>query len=216
MKKVILSVLCFLLPLGALLAQNGEDEYTKVLRQRAGKIVETLGLTDPAVKERVSEIMVGQYKSLGKIHDAYDEEIAQLKKSEETKEAKEQKKQELTDQRDLALFRLHNSYIGLLLSELSLEQVDQVKDGMTFGVVKVTYDSYCDMIPSLKDDEKRQLYAWLVEAREYAMDAASSKKKHEWFGKYKGRYNNYLSKQGYNLQEERAAWQKRLEAKKTK
>jgi len=50
---------------------------------------------------------------------------------------------------------------------------------------------------------------WLAEAREHAMDAQSSNKKHEWFGKYKGRINNYLSKQGYDSQKERQGWEDR-------
>ena len=57
-----------------------------------------------------------------------------------------------------------------------------------------------DMIPTLKEEEKAQIYAWLVEAREYAMDAESSKKKHEAFGKYKGRINNYKSSRLSHLQ----------------
>ena len=58
---------------------------------------------------------------------------------------------------------------------------------MTYGVVKVTYDSHLDMIPTLKEEEKAQIYAWLVEAREFALDAENSNKKHAAFGKYKGR-----------------------------
>jgi hypothetical protein len=41
--------------------------------------------------------------------------------------------------------------------------------------------------------------AWLVEAREIAMDCGSSEEKHYWFGKYKGKINNYLSAEGYDL-----------------
>ena len=83
---------------------------------------------------------------------------------------------------------------------------------MTFGVVKVTYDSYCNMIPSLTDEEKRQLMAWLIEAREHAMSAGSSKAKHAWFNKYKGRFNNYLSARGYDIQKERKEWEERLKS----
>ena len=36
------------------------------------------------------------------------------------------------------------------------------------------------------------------------------------FGKYKGRINNYLSKRGYNITKERAAWAERLKAKGVK
>ena len=85
---------------------------------------------------------------------------------------------------------------------------------MTFGVVKVTYDATLDMIPTLTEEEKAQILAWLIEARELAVDAESSKKKHEVFGKYKGRINNYLSKRGYDLVKEREGWYKRIEERK--
>ena len=68
------------------------------------------------------------------------------------------------------------------------------------------------MIPTLKDFEKKLILAWLKEAREYAMDAENSNKKHAAFGKYKGRINNYLSKQGYDLTKEREAWYERMKA----
>jgi len=82
-------------------------------------------------------------------------------------------------------------------------------------VVKVTYDATLDMIPSLKNEEKSQILAWLKEAREYAMDAENSNKKHEAFGKYKGRINNYLSKRGYDLTKERENWYKRIKVRET-
>ena len=57
------------------------------------------------------------------------------------------------------------------------------------------------------------IMAWLIEARELAIDAESSKKKHEVFGKYKGRINNYLSKRGYDLTKEREGWYERVKAR---
>ena len=37
----------------------------------------------------------------------------------------------------------------------------------TFSIqLKVTYDSHLDMIPTLKEEEKAQIYAWLIEYRE--------------------------------------------------
>jgi hypothetical protein len=71
------------------------------------------------------------------------------------------------------------------------------------------------MIPSLKKEEKDQIMSWLVEAREYAMDAESSDKKHWWFGKYKGRINNYLSAQGYDINAERKEWEQRRNSKQS-
>jgi len=52
----------------------------------------------------------------------------------------------------------------------------------------------------------------LLEAREHAMDAESSDKKHAWFGKYKGRINNYLSSEGYDLKKAGEDWTKRRNA----
>jgi hypothetical protein len=76
-----------------------------------------------------------------------------------------------------------------------------VKDGMTYGVVAVTYQRYLELFPKLKDEQKREILANLIEAREHAMDAGSSEEKHAIFGKYKGRINNYLSAAGYDLKQ---------------
>ena len=57
--------------------------------------------------------------------------------------------------------------------------------------------------------------SWLVEAREYEIDAESSDKKHWWFGKYKGRINNYLSAQGYDINAERKEWEQRRNSKQS-
>jgi hypothetical protein len=45
------------------------------------------------------------------------------------------------------------------------------------------------------------------------MDGESSEKKHWWFGKYKGRINNYLSAQGYDINKERKDWAERSKQK---
>ena len=87
---------------------------------------------------------------------------------------------------------------------------------MTMGVYPVTYKAHLEMIPGLTEEEKTYIRAALMEAREYAMDCSDSKAKHAWFGKYKGRINNYLSKRGYNLTKEREAWNERIKASQAK
>jgi len=67
--------------------------------------------------------------------------------------------------------------------------------------MEITYNVYLKMMPDLSVEQKRQIRAWLWEARELAMDQGSSKEKHGVFGKYKGKINNYLSAAGYNLKE---------------
>ena len=76
---------------------------------------------------------------------------------------------------------------------------------------QLPYAGYNDMLPNLTEAQKEYIYNALVEAREHAMDGGSSKEKHAWFGKYKGRINNYLSKQGYDLNKESTDWHKRVE-----
>ena len=91
------------------------------------------------------------------------------------------------------------------------EAPEMVLRGACVGLQKTV--AQCDMIPTLKPEEKQQILIWLKEARELAIDAESSKKKHEVFGKYKGRINNYLSKRGYDLTKEREAWYERVKAR---
>ena len=69
---------------------------------------------------------------------------------------------------------------------------------------------------SVSQSRYTQILVWLKEAREFAVDAENSNKKHEAFGKYKGRINNYLSKRGYDLVKERQEWYKRIEKQKKK
>ncbi|CAG5068958.1 hypothetical protein DYBT9623_01691 [Dyadobacter sp. CECT 9623] len=176
-------------------SQNSAQEelnYAKTLDQRASKIVNTLEIADSAKYNRVKSLIVNQYRELNAIHEGKKAKVG----TEETAASR--------------LTLLHSEYLKKLSAELTSEQVDAVKNGMTFNVLAVTNKAYQDMIPSLQPDEKTQINTWLVEARELAMDAGSSEEKHQIFGKYKGRINNYLAKRGYDLQKERAAWNARL------
>jgi hypothetical protein len=214
MKKTYFLFLAAIFCIANIFAQQSDAEYTRVLTERSEKIVKTLDIQDTAAFSRVTDILVKQYKNLGKIHDGLDADLKKLKADIKDKTLLDSitnlKKISVNEQ----LYNLHCAFLGELNAELAPEQIVKIKDGMTYGVVKVTYDSYCDMIPSLKAEEKRQLISWLAEAREHAMDASSSNKKHEWFGKYKGRFNNYLSARGYDITQERKAWEERLKAPK--
>lgn len=214
--KQTFSILLFLFIAISLFSQNKEEEYNKVLQQRADKIVKTLGIRNQEIYDKVTDIITNQYKGLGAIHDNSEALIKTAKSDISDKEQRETTIKNIENETDAKLYKQHCAYIGALSTYLTNDQIEKVKDGMTYGVVKVTYDSYLDMIPSLKQEEKDQLYTWLVEAREYAMSASSSNKKHEWFGKYKGRFNNYLSQRGYNIQKERENWNKRIEEQKNK
>ena len=218
MKKIVLMsllLLCGWISAGAvdLNKENRDPKYVESIVNRSQKIVDKLGLTDAKVAEDVCNIIANRYFELNDIYEIRDAKVKTVKESGLTGDAKDEALKAAENEKDAALYRSHFAFPASLSLLLNEEQIEAVKDGMTYGVVKVTYEATLDMIPSLKEEEKAQIYAWLVEAREFAMDAENSNKKHAAFGKYKGRINNYLAKRGYNLTKEREEWAKRVKAR---
>lgn len=217
MKKILLISLLLIgwISAGAvdLDKENRDPEYVKSIVGRSQKIVDKLGITDAKVAENVCNIIANRYFELNDIDETRDAKVKEVKESGLTGDAKNNALKAAENEKDAALYRSHFAFPANLSLFLNEKQIEAVKDGMTYGVVKVTYDSHLDMIPSLKEEEKAQIYAWLVEAREFAMDAENSNKKHAAFGKYKGRINNYLAKRGYDLKKEREEWYKRVKAR---
>ena len=218
MKKIVLMsllLLCGWISAGAvdLNKENRDPKYVESIVNRSQKIVDKLGLTDAKVAEDDCNIIANRYFELNDIYEIRDAKVKTVKESGLTGDAKDEALKAAENEKDAALYRSHFAFPASLSLFLNEEQIEAVKDGMTYGVVKVTYEATLDMIPSLKEEEKAQIYAWLVEAREFAMDAENSNKKHAAFGKYKGRINNYLAKRGYNLTKEREEWAKRVKAR---
>lgn len=191
--------------------QGRDPQYVITIIGRAQKVTDALGITGTDKGTQVLNIVANRYF---KLNDIYSERDSIKKVAGTlTGDAKKQKQQEAESTKDMKLYRSHFGFIADLSLYLTDSEVEKVKDVMTYNVVNVTYKAQCDMIPTLKEEEKVQILAWLKEAREYAIDAESSRKKHEAFGKYKGRINNYLSKRGYNLTKEREEWAKRVKAR---
>src|SRR5439155_9075248 len=139
------------------------------------------------------------YRDLSQIHEARDVKIKAAKtQPDANKEAIAAATKAAQDEARAKLDPLHTNYLAKLSVELSPGQVDKVKDGMTYGVLPLTYGVYLKMYPELTDEQKRKIKDWLTEARELAMDGSTSDEKHAVFGKYKGRINNYLSAAGYD------------------
>ena len=210
----LLFILYFLFsPVGAqtvALNTEGQDpQYVETIKGRAQKIVDGLGLTDATKAENVRNIIANRYFLLNDIHGEYDKRAQHIKDSIQGKGRRERMMESAGRRRDAELYKHHFELASALALYLTDEQIDAVKDGMTYGRLKRDYNAQLDMIPTLTDFEKQQILVWLKEAREYAMDAADSKGKHFWFDKYRGRTNNWLSARGYDLKKERDAWMKR-------
>ncbi|WP_245768097.1 DUF3826 domain-containing protein [Pedobacter insulae] len=195
-------------------AVEDKDAYVKVITERSNKLVAGLKLENESIAQKVSFIVRDQYSNLNDIYAARDLNVKAIKEKYTDKEelnaalAKEYAKVEAETG------KLHKAYLSKLSKQLTPQQIEGVKDGMTYGVLPLTYKAYQEQILTLTDEQKKQILTWLTEARERAMDAESSDKKHAWFGKYKGKINNYLSAAGYDLKKEGIAWQKRREAAK--
>lgn len=196
--------------------QSKEDKdaaYSKTITQRADKIVAPLGIADSVKAIKVRDIIVKQYRYLNDIYTTRDNKQKAVKELKATnKVLAEEQIMNAENEVNARLYILHFEYISKLMLYLTAEQLEQVKDAMTYGVLPITYKGYCEMVLGLTDEQKLQMKVWLIEAREHAMDAGSSDEKHKWFGKYKGRINNYLSAAGYDMKKEGEEWQKRIKA----
>jgi Spy/CpxP family protein refolding chaperone len=194
-------------------AESKEAAYTRTITERAAKIVATLGLADEAKSTKVRDVIANQYRELNTVHEARKAQLAALKaqpKDDKTEAATKK----IEDQTTAALDKLHGKYLKQLGRYLTTDQVAMVKDGMTYRVLPITMTAYEDMLPNLTAEQKAQMLAWLTEAREHAMDASTSEDKHKWFGKYKGRINNYLSAAGIDMNQAGKDWQARIAARK--
>lgn len=188
-------------------------QYLKALESRVTKILAPLNIEKKRKQSKVHQIMLTQYQTLNAIHSTRDLKIKELK-SRNAASPNELKKMvaDLESAAGQEITVVHSSFLHDLGRHLTGAQVDAVKDGMTYNVANITFKGYQDMLPSLNDSQRIKIWNWLAEAREIAMDAESSEKKHWWFGKYKGRINNYLSSEGFDMKKESEAWQKRIKS----
>ena len=190
-------------------AVDPESQYAKDLDKRANDILGALKLNDTVKAERVRELIIAQYRALRARHDARDAKLKEIAKDD-----KAQADQVRADT-DAAIKPLHDEFLAKLSAELTPEQVETVKDGMTMGKVKNDYNAFCDQFLDLTDAQKDYILAQLKEAREIAMDKGTAKEKHDVFGKYRGRINNYLVKEGYDLKKASAEWAARRKARES-
>jgi len=165
-------------------ATAANPAYAVTAQARADKIVTTLSLADPAQADRVSDLIAGHYQALHNLHARRDAALASANSAEAVR---------VRGEIDADLAVLHARYLRALGSELTVDQIDRIKDGMTYGVLPITLRAYVELLPQLTGEQRERIRAWLEEAREQAMAAV--------FGRYKGRINNFLSAAGHDLKQ---------------
>jgi predicted component of type VI protein secretion system len=191
MKKTILIGIATLFSAAAFAAdtnstpKDAEANYTKAIEGRTADILKVLALTDADKKAKVHDTIMAQYRALKSWHEEND---AKLKTSKGDTNA--------TTLIKASLKKLHDEFIARLATDLTAEQVEQVKDKMTYGKVQFTYKGYLIEYPDMNETQKAEVLRLLKDAREEAMDGGSADEKSVIFNRYKGKINNYLSKQG--------------------
>jgi len=173
-------------------AEDAEAAYTRVINERVAKILAPLQLEDPAKSNRVHSLLVAQYRALRDWHEANDAARKQATGDELAKIS-------------ASLTALHDQFLARLAAELTPEEVEGVKDGMTYGKVQFTYKGYLVQYPELTEAQKQKVLELLKEARELAMDGGSSNEKTAIFNRYKGKINNWLSAQGVVVSKKKKA-----------
>lgn len=164
---------------------DSEAKYTKVIEGRTADILKVLDITNADTQTRVHDIIIAQYRTLNAWHTEND---AKLKASKADTNA--------VAQIHATLKTIHNDFLSKLAQNLTPDQIEKVKDKMTYGKVQFTYKGYVSQYPALSEENKQKILDLLKEAREEAMDGGSSAEKTAVFTRYKGKINNYLSKQG--------------------
>jgi hypothetical protein len=182
------------------------SDYERVIAGRAEKIVATLDGVSAEAGNRVREAVIDFSRTVNAWHETHGARRRELK-SRQDDEARA----------DLAaleaeLAKARDGFVARLSVDLSPDEVAKVKDGLTYNVLHVTERAYREMIDRLTDEQQARIHDWLVEARDLAISEGSSDAKHGVFGKYKGRINNFLSQQGYDLKQEERNWQARRKA----
>lgn len=180
-----------------------EDEqamYNATVRDRTLKIMAALAINDSAKSNDVFNTIYGHYHALRARDEAIDDELGNLSKGSAEWRAER-----------IAMFPemskpLHDKFIATLSKDLTPEQVDAIKDKMTYGKVQFTYNAYCSIIPNLTEDDKARILDLLKQAREVAIDGGSSGEKTAIFQEYKDQINAYLATRGHDVPKEIQEW----------
>ncbi len=160
-----------------------EAAYTQAIEKRVADILAVLELKEPAKTNSVHDVLTAQYRTLRDWHDANDAKRKAAKGA-------------AADQFKASVKTVHEKFLTALSAELTPEQVEKVKDKMTYGKVQFTYTGYLNEYPNMSEPNKQRVLELLKDAREEAMDGGSSDEKSAIFNRYKGKINNYLSAQG--------------------
>lgn len=175
-------------------AEDAAAVYTLKISERSDKIVAALGMKDEKHAAIVKGLLMDYYRSLSAWEETNEKQAKALEKASHQPDsaAATKAKEELASVMGSRRV-IRDGFLAAISKLLSPEQVTELKDQLTYHKVRVTFKAYCAQNPWLNDADKEKIHAWLVEAREAAIEGGSADEKSHIFNKYKGRINNYLS-----------------------
>jgi hypothetical protein len=180
-------------------AADLEELYTTTIEDRTADIIKALNITNAETADTVHDLVIAQYRVM-RARDALID--AQL-----TAMGKEVNYENRAGQLAAESKPLHTWFFAKLSEKLTPDQVETIKDKMTYNKVKVTYDAYVAIIPGLTDPEKAKMMDLLKAAREEAVDGGSAKEKSKIFQKYKDQINDYLNASGHDVAKAYKDWE---------
>lgn len=165
---------------------------------RSLQLIHQLGIADIAKRQQVHRVLNEHLNTLQLIFDERKKAMDDAEKNA-TKELADSRARTAWDAAGGKLNKLYAAFLGKLSILLTLDETERLKDLMTEGGLQREYNHYLALLPNLSEQQKIQVTAYLKEARENAMNAATAQNRAEWFIKFRGRANNYLAAAGYDL-----------------
>jgi hypothetical protein len=183
-----------------------EAAYATAIEIRTTDILKLLNLTDSDKSNTVYDVIVSQYHAL-RVRDAAID--TQLKVDGKAVTYANRASLLAAESKTL-----HDQFLANLSKVLAPEQIEQIKNQMTYNKVKVTYDAYCEIVPGLTDADKAKIMELLKQAREEAMDGGNAPEKSYIFGQYKDQINTYLDAHGHDVAKSTQEWEAKQELAK--
>lgn len=178
---------------------SSDPAYLDTIHKRATAAVDAARVSDDGKKAAAIKAVETHYVGINEIH--FDRDAA-VKAASDDKDAVARIREKAAA--DVAI--VHDKFARDLAALLSADQCDAVKDKMTYDVRPNTFRVYCEMLPNLTEAQKARIRELLLAGREEALVAGSAEGKHEKFRIAKGKINNYLSAQGYDMKKASDEW----------
>src|SRR5690606_25418055 len=165
----------------------------------ASSVTQKLALSDKWQAGQVRNISACQSQQMDTIYATNELQTAEMNKAGLDEAEKAKRATQIGADSKKAVNRQGDRCFEKLALLLEDEQSELVKNEMTDQGFPKELARFEELLPALTDEHKAAIVAYLKEGRENALNVLMKRERNQWFAKYRGRANNYLSKQGYDL-----------------